>query len=84
MRSRSRARYWLGWVLVVELVAFTATAIYLAVFYRPTPAQAWNDVYALRDAQGSRAKASLEISTRSVIAVSASGASGSVSMASTT
>lgn len=45
----SQIRHWLGWLLALEVAVFAAAAIYLAAFYEPTAADAWTDVYALRD-----------------------------------
>ena len=43
-----RARRLLGWALLGELAILTLTGGYLMFFYRPTPAQAWNDIYAMQ------------------------------------
>lgn len=41
------ARTVLVWALVVQLVVLVATGLYLQVAYRPTSAQAWEDIYGL-------------------------------------
>ena len=46
--SIERVRRVLGWVLLAELATLTLSGGYLMLFYRPTPAQAWSSISAMR------------------------------------
>lgn len=46
--TAARVRRLVAWIVVAEVVALAATGVYLGLFYRPTAAQAWNDIYRMQ------------------------------------